>query len=319
MTVKCCSLGIILDDIVFPDGRTQMGMLGGGGAQSTWGMALAAESGHQAGLVAGIGPDFPEGALAPLEAMEADLSGVHTTDLPTPRAWQLLEADGRRTHVWRVNQSTSDRQTHPDAETILHYYPELRLVQWGIHPEEPYLQPCESLRQRGITVSIEPFKGLDAPYSDAILEVILSQADIFSPNWQEAVSLFGVEDRSTLLARAKALGGHILALRKGAAGSEVWDLRLGEGMSVPAAPARQIVDPVGAGDAYCGAFSLKWVETRDLGTAAAWGAVAASFMLEQVGMPLQRPSAAEVATRYNAVTTDLKRLSTRHQGMPPAL
>ncbi len=309
MTVTYCSLGIILDDIVFPDGRTQMGMLGGGGAQATWGMALAASAPAQAGIIAGVGPDFPRAALQPLESVGADLSGVRATALPTPRAWQLLEEDGRRTHVWRVDQATSDRQTHPDATTILRVYPAIRLVQWGIHPEDPYLQPCVALRERGITVSIEPFKGLDQPCAEAALEALLAQSDIFSPNWGEAASLFGTAEREALLDRAKALGGHILALRNGAAGSEVWDLHTEEGVSVPAAPVSRIIDPVGAGDAYCGAFSVRWVETRDLADAAIWGAVAASFMLEQIGMPLQAPAAADIATRHAAVQAGLHRLT----------
>ena len=32
---------VIIDDIVYPDGRTSMGVLGGGGAHAAYGMALA--------------------------------------------------------------------------------------------------------------------------------------------------------------------------------------------------------------------------------------------------------------------------------------
>ena len=127
--------------------------------------------------------------------------------------------------------------------------------------------------------------------------MILSQWDIFSPNWEEAVSLFGTNTREEILARAQKLGGYILALRKGSEGSEVWNLQTGEGISVPAAPVSQIVDPVGAGDAYCGAFSLRWAESRNLCEAAVWGAVAASFMLEQVGMPATRTPQNEIRYR----------------------
>ena len=35
------AFGIIIDDIVFPDGATHMGVLGGGGPQTAWGMAAA--------------------------------------------------------------------------------------------------------------------------------------------------------------------------------------------------------------------------------------------------------------------------------------
>jgi sugar/nucleoside kinase (ribokinase family) len=310
MTVKYTSLGIILDDIVFPDGRTQMGVLGGGGPQTVWGMALAAQSGSEVGMLSGVGHDMPRSALAPLVAMDVDLTGVHVTDLPTARAWQLLEEDGRRTHVWRVDQATSDRQTHPNWQTMLDFYPDLAIIHWGIHPEDPHLAPCQPLRERGILVSIEPFKGIEQPLSDKDLNTVLGQCDIYSPNWREAVSLFGTDDRDAMLQRARLAGGHILVLRMGAAGSEAWNLHTGEGVQVPAAPLDRVIDPVGAGDAYCGAFAVTWHETGDLGEAAVSGAVAASYLLEQVGIPENRPSIASTATRTDTVRRGLKPLHT---------
>jgi sugar/nucleoside kinase (ribokinase family) len=301
MTVLYVALGIIIDDIVFSDGTTCMGMLGGGGAQSAWGMALAALSGGQVGMLSGVGQDLPSEALAPLTGMGVDLTGVHVTDLPTPRAWQLVEFDGRRQHVWRVDQATSDQQTHPDTATILHYYPDALVVLWGIHPEDPHLSPCKPLRDRGILVSLEPFKGLPELPSLATLRGILTQCDIFSPNWPEAVSLFGTADRREMLQRARAAGASVLALRKGTLGAEIWDINAGQGVTVPAAPATMVVDPVGAGDAFCGAFSVIWHESRDLVAAAVSGSVAASFMLEQVGMPAARPPESLIDYRRQTV------------------
>lgn len=306
MTVRFISLGIILDDIVFPDGRTQMGVLGGGGAQTAWGMGLVAPDPREVGIIGGVGQDFHEDLLAPLLNMGIDVTGVHATDLPTPRAWQLLEEDGRRTHVWRVPQETSDRQTHPPASTILAIYPHVELVQWGIHPEAPYLAPCHTLHEAGVRISLEPFKGLEAPLSREALQHILTSCDIFSPNWGEAVSLFGTDDRATILELAREYGGHILALRMGRQGAEVWDLHTRCGVSVPPAPTAGIVDPVGAGDAFCGAFSVTWHITGDLMLAAADGAVAASFMLEQIGMPLQRPEMATIRQRQEIVLANAR-------------
>lgn len=309
MSVRYLAPGIILDDIVFPDGRTRMGTLGGGGAQATWGMALAAESGDQVGMLAGVGRDFPFEALAPLAAMGIDLTGVHVTDLPTPRAWQILEADGRRTHVWRVDQSTSDHQTHPDAATILRFYPAVQVLHWGIHPEAPYLAPCQALREQGVLVSLEPFKAPEQPPAEEEVALILAASDIYSPNWPEAIALFGTDHRRTLLERARALGGHILALRLGTAGAEVWDLHTGEGVAVPPAPSGPVVDPVGAGDAFCGAFAVTWYRTADLAEAVVSAAVAASYMLEQVGLPPSRPPLADQQTRNRAVRAGLQRLT----------
>ncbi len=306
--VKYVSLGIILDDIVFPDGQTQMGVLGGGGPQTVWGMALAAETGQDVGLIAGVGHDFDFACLAPLEAMQIDLSGVYATSLPTPRAWQLLEEDGRRQHVWRVDQATSDRQTHPDHAKIIACYPHLEVIHWGIHPEAPHLAPCTPLHAGGILISIEPFKGLDTPLSEAELAQLLGSCDIYSPTWAEAVSIFGTSDRPTMLRKAAAAGGKLLPLRLGERGAEIWNLETGCGVSVPAVPVDKIVDPVGAGDAFCGAFAVSWHVTGDLTAAAISASVAASYMLEQIGLPTTRPSRENTRQRRDAIASGLRQL-----------
>ena len=79
----------------------------------------------------------------------------------------------------------------------------------------------------------------------------------------------------------------MVALRCGAAGSVVYRTDTGETHVIPAV-ATHVVDPVGAGNAYCGAFLAGWVQTRDLRTAGLYGAVAASFLIEQVGLPPAR-------------------------------
>jgi sugar/nucleoside kinase (ribokinase family) len=46
-----------------------------------------------------------------------------------------------------------------------------------------------------------------------------------------------------------------------------------------------VVDPTGAGNAYCGGFLAGYIETGDVLTAARYGAIAASFLVEQAGLP----------------------------------
>ena len=43
--VDLVAFGVILDDLVFPDGRTSLGVLGGGGPQTAFGMRLPALAG----------------------------------------------------------------------------------------------------------------------------------------------------------------------------------------------------------------------------------------------------------------------------------
>jgi sugar/nucleoside kinase (ribokinase family) len=49
-------------------------------------------------------------------------------------------------------------------------------------------------------------------------------------------------------------------------------------------PVPEIVDQTGAGNTYCGAFLVGWLEMGDLKQAAGYGAVAASFALEVIGV-----------------------------------
>ena len=90
---------VIIDDIVFPDGRTKMGVLGGGGPQAAFGMRLWSDS---VALVAAVGSDLPSTVRTDLEALEIGLDGLYDLGLPTPRAWQVMEEDGRRTEIWRI-------------------------------------------------------------------------------------------------------------------------------------------------------------------------------------------------------------------------
>ena len=47
---------VIIDDIVYPDGRTSMAVLGGGGTHAAYGMVFA---GERPGLVGLAGRDLP--------------------------------------------------------------------------------------------------------------------------------------------------------------------------------------------------------------------------------------------------------------------
>src|ERR671925_516260 len=94
--MRYASSSIIIDDIVFPDGRTAMGALGGGGLYAAAGMRIWA---RDVGVIANVGADFDMALLAGL-GLHTD--GLRVTGRPTPRAWQLFEADGRRTQIPRV-------------------------------------------------------------------------------------------------------------------------------------------------------------------------------------------------------------------------
>jgi sugar/nucleoside kinase (ribokinase family) len=300
------AFGIIVDDIIFPTGETRMGALGGGGVQTAWGMAAALGSGEQVGLAAGIGSDLDEITLAPLRAAGIDLDGLRRTDLPTPRAWQVMEFSGRRTQVWRVPVQTLGAQMARRWELLPEAYRSARFFHWGIHPgDDGSLAFAGELRTRGRRVSLEPFKPPDRPLSDDEIRAMLAACDVFSPNWLEAVQIIQSEDYPTMLARFRALGGRILAIRRGEAGADIWNLAEGRGVHVPAVRAT-VIDVVGAGNTFCGALLARL--DQGLEASACHASAAASYMIEQVGIPAALPDPADYARRLDEVRAGVQSL-----------
>ena len=255
------TFSVIIDDIVFHDGRTLMGVLGGGGPQTAFGMKLWTQGG--VGLCGGVGLDFPPEAQAWLDAMEIDTRGLRRDPVHRSlRAWQIIEEDGRRTQVWRTQGEAIPTHLALRPDQVPDAYWSARGFHFGVHPEAPNLRIMQALRERGIVVSIEPFREASRPLSDVELRTLVSACDIFSPNRVEAESLVGDGDPMMLIRRLTDAGAAIVALRMGAEGSFVHRAVTGETWYIP--PVRtQVVDPVGAGNAYCGALLVGWLETGD--------------------------------------------------------
>ena len=150
VSVDFVAFGIIIDDIVFPDGRTEMGVLGGGGPQAAFGMRLWAE---YVGLVSGVGQDLPENVLAWFHASGIDTGGLRVTDCPTARAWQVMEADGRRTQIFRVSGEAVGKQLGRTLAVLPESYRKALGYHYGIHPDEP----VEGFN-RDLHILVRPFR-----------------------------------------------------------------------------------------------------------------------------------------------------------------
>ncbi|MBM4424561.1 MAG: hypothetical protein FJ030_14430 [Chloroflexi bacterium] len=292
------AFNIILDDIVFPDGRTAMGVVGGGGPQAAFGMRLWADS---VGLAANVGDELPQSAWAWLRESGIDTTGVRVIESSrTPRAWQVTEEDGRRTHVWRV------RPASPISfDQLPESYRAAEGYHFGIHPGSPDLAAAAELRREGRVVSVEMFRASQRLLEPTELFAMLSSATIFSEGLREAQSLVGPGSARSVARRLVEAGesrAQLLTLRLGDEGSLVVEGQTGRAVRVPAVPVR-VSNVVGAGNAYCGGFLAGWILWRDLARAGACGAVAASFVLERAGLPVVTDQLrAESQRRLDALT-----------------
>ena len=64
----------------------------------------------------------------------------------------------------------------------------------------------------------------------------------------------------------------------------------------------KVIDPTGGGNGFLGGLAIGLVRTGDVVEASKWGNVAASFMIEQVGVPVLQTE--EGKERWNGVVVE---------------
>ena len=266
---------VIIDDIVYPDGRTSMGVLGGGGTHAAYGMALA---GERPALVALVGEDLPADIRARLEH-DFDISGLVWSEHQQMRAWQIFEWDGVRNEIFRVDV-IEPFMFGPDAGSMDIPFADARGMTLLRAPEH-----VASWRARfpSATLLWEPMRIFMLSADFEAFRTGIPYADIVSPNLHEAQTMYGVEDEAEILRRMLADGCKVVALRMGELGSLVAQTNSDRAWTIPAVGVDAVVDQTGAGNAYNGGFVVGWCKEGDLASAGCYGAAAASFTLEHVG------------------------------------
>lgn len=282
------------------------------------------------GLAAGVGRDLPPSCRQWLDAVGIDGRGLIECDLPTLRAWQIFEEDGRRTQVWRVPEVDAMwRMLRPSLATLPADYQTARAYHAGVNPsgrDAAFIRSLRAARPDAL-VSIEPYTRAESIVPRSELRALVGVGHIFSPNEEEAASLVGPGAPLEVIGRLAELGAEVVALRRGAQGSVVFRADTGEAWDIPAlysalqsegaAPPPPgvtllgLVDVTGCGNAYCGGFLSGWRATGgNLLAAGLCGSVAASFMLEHEGVP---PPLSERRAEAELRAQVLRPLTTRLQ------
>ncbi len=266
---------IIIDDIVYPDGRTSMGVLGGGGCHAAYGMAFA---GERPGLVGLAGEDLPAEIRARLER-DFDTAGLAWTHHPQVRGWQIFEWNGVRNEIFRV-EVVEPFMFHPPADSADVPYDSVRGL--TLLREGKYV---EGWRRRFPDAALlwEPTRAFMLAADHSAFAAGIPQADIVSPNLHEAQTMYGIEDEVEIMRRLLADGVKIAALRMGERGSLAARQGEGEAHFIPAVEAPEVADQTGAGNTYCGGFVVGYCRSGDVAEAGCYGAAAASFTLESIG------------------------------------
>lgn len=261
-----------LDDVVTPDGQFP---------RSPGGDALYASLGIRAWgptpmLLTLVGDDYPSEHLARMVAAGIDVSHVRATTGPTVHYTVTYEPDGSRRFEW-ISAEERLALTSPVAAdySMLGGAAWLHLAAMPIEAQETGWAAARAL---GVPTSLDPHEEYIVGFEDRVARMV--DGVVFCPSELEARLLFPDLDIEDPVAFATAAAERLdawhpaaVAVKVGALGSVV--RRDGRTRHIEAAPA-EVVDPTGAGDAYCGGFVAGWLQSRSVAVAAACGAVAAA-------------------------------------------
>ena len=300
---------LALDDLETPHARGEA-IVGGAGVYAS----VAASFFTQPGLVGPAGSDFPEAALMALHDRGVALDGV-------PR---LAERSFHWTGEYRGDMAHAI--THQTRVEILEAF------NWDVPAE--WRQPTGLLLcNNDPSIQLRLLEQVQAGWVAAdsmnlwietqrdALEQVVAQADLLFLNDAEALTFtgaaaldavgeallaagprFGVIKRGAAGAALLAAGPRFVVIKRGAKGATLFhadgDAR------IPAHPARQFIDPTGAGDSFaggaCGWLAERAFDAETLVEALHHGAALASATVEGLGTTALLALTAEEAARRRA-------------------
>ena len=296
MTPDLVVLGnLIVDDVVFADGRTRMGQPGGAILYASLGAALW---GARVAIVAPVGDDYPRVTLQALESRGVDLSGLRPLGRQGLRTWLLYEPAARR--VVHQLGSPTHGEASPRPEDIRGPLAGARAFHIAPIPVECQERLIEPLAgHAGTLLSLDPHD----PLREGTLarwRPLLPRLDLLFVS-EEEISLPGL-DADPAEALASLTGGRLaaIALKRGARGGLYFDATSRRAVAWPAR-VKTLADPTGAGDAFAGGVLAGRLDGLGLGDSLARGVVSASFALDDWGSAgLLAATVAEARRRFEA-------------------
>jgi sugar/nucleoside kinase (ribokinase family) len=131
------------------------------------------------------------------------------------------------------------------------------------------------------TVTLDPSSGYMNPTFWDDVPALLTGLTAFLPSEEEVLALFqGHSDDLWEIAEAlAAYGCEVIVIKRGESGQILYDAATRSRWEIPSYPSR-MVNPIGAGDAFCGGFLAGYRRTYDMLEAVLYGNIAASLVVE---------------------------------------
>ncbi len=295
--------------ILPPSGQPLLDSPGGSLLYAAGGLAVWDAN---AGLIARVREDYPRQWLRNLEERGFDTNGIRALrelqDVDM-RAFIAFTDSNERSYSNAVSHFARRQLTFP--KSLLGYQPPDESRKDPREPEiaspaaldvpkeyrdvcHAHLCPFDFISQSQMvnlfkggsnqTVSLDPAPGYMSPGFWRDLRFVLQGVTIFQPSEEELRALFWGEtnDLWEMARKVSEYGPQIIVIKRGSHGQMVYDAQGNHRYEIPAYPSR-LVDPTGAGDAFCGGFLAGFQKTNDPLMAAFHGSVSASLKIEGSG------------------------------------
>ncbi|MDD2922155.1 MAG: carbohydrate kinase family protein [Anaerolineales bacterium] len=293
--------------ILPPDGPPLVDSCGGSLLYAAGGLAVW---GADAGLVGRVGEDYPPQWLRDLEERGFDARGIRVFEEKIDLRKFIAFADSlERSSTNAVSHFARRQLTFPKSLLGYQSADDSRKDPRAIDLTSPaprdvpkayqnaryaHLCPFDFTSQSQIVnlfkggatqvVSLDPAPEYMTPALRRELRIALQGVTVFHPSEEELRALFWGEtnDLWEMARRVGEYGVQIVVVKRGKNGQMVYDAAGKHRYEIPAYPAR-VVDPSGAGDAFCGGFLAGFEKTNDPLMAALYGGVSASLEIEGSG------------------------------------
>ena len=298
------------DFALIPNGKALVDVPGGNVVYAAAGFGVW-EPTNLVGLLARVGEDYPREWLTAIQKRGFDIQGIRI--LP-----EAIDLRSFYVYTDEYSRLTEDPATHftrlqqPFPKALLNYSrpgtsydSRSRLSPTSLRQSdipEDYLDATAAhlcpidylthtllpavLRQNGFsTVTLDPSSGTMTPTFWDDFPALVTGLTAFLPSEEEMRKLF--HGRSTdlwqMMETIADYGCEIVVVKRGERGQYLYDRTTKMHWEIPAYPAR-VIDPTGAGDAYCGGFLAGYRQTYDPLQAALYGSISASLTIEGSGI-----------------------------------
>jgi hypothetical protein len=297
------------DFALIPNGRALVDVLGGNTIYAASGFGVWETNAH-AGLMARVGEDYPREWLNEIRQRGFDIRGIRilpeALDLRSFYAYEDIYTrltEDPAAHFTRLRQpfpkallnysrsaNSYDNRSHLNATSLR----QSDIPDDYFGASAAHLCPIDYLthtllpavfRQSGFTtVTLDPSIGSMSPSFWDDIPAMVTGLTAFLPNEEEMRALFHGRktDLWEMIETVASYGCEIVVVKRGELGQYLYDKARKEKWEIPAYPAK-VIDPTGAGDAYCGGFLAGYRMTYDPIQAALYGSVSASLTIEGSG------------------------------------